>query len=159
MLNDRFPISPAGYKKLEEELHHLRTVERPSIILAIAEARAHGDLSENAEYHAAKEKQSFIEAKISDDESKISRAQIIDPSKVVSKIVQFGATIVVQDEDTYEFMTYKIVSEYEADASKGDISISSPVARAFIGKKVNESVEVNTPKGTKYYIIISLKYV
>ena len=158
MSQNRFPISPAGFKKMEDELHLLKTIERHSIISAIAEARAHGDLSENAEYHAAKEKQSFIEAKISDYENKISRAQVIDISQVSSNIIQFGATVEMEDEETDEKITYTIVSEYEADAARKLISVFSPVAKALVGKKVGESIEVGTPKGTKYYHILAFKF-
>jgi transcription elongation factor GreA len=147
---ERFPISKEGMSKLEIELKHLRSVERVNVIKSIAEARAHGDLSENAEYHAAKEKQGFIEAKISELEDKISRAEIIDISQVRGEQVKYGASIRLLDEDTEKEIAYKIVSEYESDASKGMISITSPLAKALIGKKVNEYLEFNTPKGIKY---------
>ena len=145
--------------KLEIELKHLRSVERVNVIKSIAEARAHGDLSENAEYHAAKEKQGFIEAKISELEDKISRAEIIDISQVRGEQVKYGASIRLLDEDTEKKITYKIVSEYESDASKGMISITSPLAKALIGKKVNEYLEFNTPKGIRYYKILSVDYI
>ena len=145
--------------KLEIELNNLRFVERPNIIKSISEARAHGDLSENAEYHAAKEKQGFIEAKISELEDKISRAEIIDISQVRGEQVKYGASIRLLDEDTEKEITYKIVSEYEADVSKGMISITSPLSKALIGKKVNESLEFNTPKGIRYYKILSVDYI
>ena len=159
MAQDRFPITPEGFKKLESELHNLKSVQRPEVVNAIAEARAHGDLSENAEYHAAKEKQGFIEAKISDLEAKISRAHIVEISKIDSDIVQFGATVKVVDEDTDKEAVFKLVSEYEADVEKKHISITSPVAKAMIGKKVSESIEVNTPGGVRYYEILEIKYV
>ncbi len=155
----RFPITPIGYKKLEDELHKLKAVERPAIITAIAEARAHGDLSENAEYHAAKEKQGFVEAKIADLESKTSRAHIIEVSQIVSDIVQFGATVKVMDEENDKVIIYKIVSDYEANVAERHISISSPVARALLGKKAGDSIEVITPKGIKYYNIIEFSYI
>jgi transcription elongation factor GreA len=158
MSNDRFPISPKGHKKLELELQTLKTVERPAIINAIAEARAHGDLSENAEYSAAKEKQGFIEAKILDLESKLSRAHVIDPSTIESDHVQFGAFVRIIDEETEEEIEYTLVSDYEADLEKKHISIASPVAKALMGKKVSDSIEVNTPKGVKYYEILHLEY-
>ncbi len=158
MSHERFPISPDGYKKLEQELHHMKTVERPRIIAAIAEARAHGDLSENAEYHAAKERQGFIEAKIMDLEAKISRAQIIEVSQIQSEIVQFGASVTIVDEETDEEIVYKLVSDYEADLAKRHISIASPMARAMIGKKAGDSFEVHTPKGTKYYLVVKLEF-
>ncbi len=145
--------------KLEIELKHLRSVERVNVIKSIAEARAHGDLSENAEYHAAKEKQGFIEAKISELEDKISRAEIIDISQVRGEQVKYGASIRLLDEDTEKEIAYKIVSEYESDASKGMISITSPLAKALIGKKVNEYFEFNTPKGIRYYKILSVDYI
>lgn len=157
-MSERFPISPAGYKKLEEELHRLKSVERPAIIIAIAEARAHGDLSENAEYHSAKEKQGFIEAKIADLENKASRAHVIEISQIVSDVVQFGATVKVVDEETDEEIVYKIVSDYEANVAQRHISISSPVARALLGKKAGESIEVITPKGSKYYHIVEFNF-
>ncbi len=154
----RFPITPSGYKRLEAELHKLKTVERPSIISAIAEARAHGDLSENAEYHSAKEKQGFIEAKIADLEGKLSRAHVIEISTIVSDIVQFGATVRVVNEETNEEIIYKIVSDYEADVAQRHISVASPVARALLGKRVGDSIEVITPKGSVYYEILSFEF-
>ena len=156
---ERFPISKEGMSKFEIELKHLRSVERVNVIKSIAEARAHGDLSENAEYHAAKEKQGFIEAKISELEDKISRAEIIDISQVRGEQVKYGASIRLLDEDTEKEIAYKIVSEYESDASKGMISITSPLAKALIGKKVNEYLEFNTPKGIRYYKILSVDYI
>jgi transcription elongation factor GreA len=156
---ERFPISKEGMNKLEIELNNLRFIERPNIIKSISEARAHGDLSENAEYHAAKEKQGFIEAKISELEDKISRAEIIDVSQVRGEQVQYGASIRLLDEDTEKEIAYKIVSEYEADVSKGMISITSPLSKALIGKKVNESLEFNTPKGIRYYKILFADYI
>lgn len=156
---ERFPISKEGMNKLEIELNNSRFVERPNIIKSISEARAHGDLSENAEYHAAKEKQGFIEAKISELEDKISRAEIIDISQVRGEQVKYGASIRLLDEDTEKEIAYKIVSEYEADVSKGMISITSPLSKALIGKKVNESLEFNTPKGIRYYKILSVDYI
>jgi transcription elongation factor GreA len=159
MLNtNRFPITAEGYSRLEEELHQLKTVDRPAIIVAIAEARAHGDLSENAEYSAAKEKQSFIETKIQDLESKISRAQIIDISAINSSTIQFGATVKLVDEETDETATYTVVSEYESDLAHGRISVTSPLAKAMLGKKTGDSIEVSTPKGTKYYEILDLSF-
>jgi len=156
---ERFPISKEGMDKLEIELKNLRNVERVNVIKSIAEARAHGDLSENAEYHAAKEKQGFIEAKIRELEDKISRAEIIDISQVRGEQVKYGASIKLLDEDTDKEIVYKIVSEYEADVSKGMISIASPLAKALIGKKGDESLEFNTPKGIRYYKILSVDYI
>ena len=155
---ERFPISREGMNKLELELRNLKNVERVNVIKSIAEARAHGDLSENAEYHAAREKQGFIEAKIFELEDKISRAEIIDIGQVRGEEIKYGASIKLFDEDKDNEIVYKIVSEYEADVSKGLISITSPLAKALIGKKVKESLEFNTPKGMKYYQIISVDY-
>ena len=155
---ERFPISREGMNKLELELKNLRNVERVNVIKSIAEARAHGDLSENAEYHAAREKQGFIEAKIFELEDKISRAEIIDIAQVRGEEIKYGASIKLFDEDKDNEIVYKIVSEYEADVSKGLISITSPLAKALIGKKVKESLEFSTPKGMKYYQIISVDY-
>jgi transcription elongation factor GreA len=155
----RFPISKEGMNKLELELKNLKNVERVNVIKSIAEARAHGDLSENAEYHTAKEKQGFIEGKICELEDKISRAEIIDISQVRGEQVKYGASIKLLDEDTDNEIIYKIVSEYEADVSRGMISIISPLAKALIGKKVDESLEFNTPKGIRYYKILSVDYI
>jgi len=158
-MSDRFPITPEAHARLERELHEFKTVERPSVIRAIAEARAHGDLSENAEYSAAKERQGFVEAKINDLEGKLGRAQIIDISTIESDHIQFGATVELVDEETEAKICYKVVSDYEADLDKGHISYASPVAKALLGKKVGDSIEVNTPRGTKYYEVLSIKYV
>lgn len=155
---EKFPITAEGFAKMEEELKHRKSVERPAIIEQIAEARAHGDLSENAEYHAAREKQSFNEGYIQDLEDKISRAEVIDPKTLSGGQVKFGATVKVVDEDTEEEKTYQIVGEYEAELEKGKISIVSPLARALIGKKAGDSVEVNTPKGSKGYEILEVKF-
>jgi transcription elongation factor GreA len=155
---ERFPITPEGFLKLEKELYKLKTSERPAVINAIAEARAHGDLSENAEYHSAKEKQGFIEAKIKDLEDKLSRSHIIKIESINANQVQFGATVRVVDEDTKASIAYKIVSDYEANAGKNHISIFSPMAKALIGKKVGESIEVHVPKGSKYYEIVFIEY-
>jgi len=155
----RFPISKEGMNKLELELKNLKNVERVNVIKSIAAARAHGDLSENAEYHTAKEKQGFIEGKICELEDKISRAEIIDISQVRGEQVKYGASIKLLDEDTNNEIIYKIVSEYEADVSNGMISIISPLAKALIGKKVDESLEFNTPKGIRYYKILSVDYI
>lgn len=154
---DRLPITPAGMKALEDELQHLRSGERPAIIKAIAEAREHGDLSENAEYHAAREKQGFIEGRISELESIISRAEVIDPTKM-SGAIKFGATVGLVDEDTDEERIYQIVGEAEADLEKGLLNIRSPLARALIGKEEGDSVEVRTPGGERSYEILSIEY-
>ncbi len=147
-----------GFERLEEELKRLKTVERPEIIKAIATAREHGDLSENAEYHAAKERQSFNEGRISEIENKIANAEIIDVSKLSGKIVKFGAKIKLTDEDTDEDSAYQIVGEHEADINNGFLSINAPLARALIGKTVGDSVEVVTPKGSKGYEIIKVSF-
>ncbi len=152
-------MTAEGYARLEVELKHLRQVERPDIIRAIAEAREHGDLSENAEYHAARERQSFIEGRIGELEEKIARAEVIDPSKLSGKTVKFGATVTVVDEDTDEKNTYQIVGEDEADVAKGKLAITAPISRAMIGKTVGDSVEVRTPKGEKAYEIVKVRFV
>lgn len=151
-------MTAEGHKALEEEYKTLRTIERPEIIAAIAEAREHGDLSENAEYHAAKEKQSFIEGRIADLEDKLVRADIIETSKLSGDRVKFGATVRVIDEETEAESTYKIVGEDEADVSKGKISITSPIARALIGKEVEDVVEFAAPGGTKSFEILNVEY-
>ena len=154
---DKIPLTRAGFDKLDAELKQLKTEERPAIIRAIAEAREHGDLSENAEYHSAKEKQSFIEGRIKELEGVISLAEIIDPTKL-SGSVKFGATVTVADEDTDEEKTYQIVGEYEADIEKGLLNMKSPIARALIGKDVGDSAAVRTPGGEKSYEIIEIAY-
>lgn len=152
-------MTASGYARLEEELKHLRSVARPEVIKAIAEAREHGDLSENAEYHAARERQSFIEGRVAELEDKISRAQVIDPSKLSGETVMFGATVDVADEDTDQESTFQIVGETEAEVKEGRIAVTSPMARALIGKQEGESVEVTTPKGTKAYEILKIRYI
>ena len=155
---DKIPMTKKGHEDLSAELVHLRKVARPNVIAAIAEAREHGDLSENAEYHAAREQQSFIEGRIEELEAVIGRADIIDPSKITGEIVRFGATIKIVDEDTDEETIYQIVGDYEADIEDKKISISSPVSRALIGKTIGDSVSVTTPKGTKDYEILEVQY-
>ncbi len=151
-------MTAEGHKALMEEVRHLKTVERERIIKAIAEARAHGDLSENAEYHAAKEQQAFNEARVAELEDKLSRAEVIDVSSLSGDKVQFGATVTLIDEDTEKEVTYQIVGDLEADVNAGRISISSPIARALIGKSVGDFVEVNTPGGGKSYEILKVVY-
>ncbi len=151
-------MTAEGYQALQEEIRHLKTVERERIIKAIAEARAHGDLSENAEYHAAKEQQAWNEARVAELEDKLSRAEVIDVSKLSGDKVQFGATVTLIDEDTEKEVTYQIVGDLEADVSKGRISLSSPIARALIGKSEGDIVEVNTPGGGKSYEIVKVEY-
>jgi transcription elongation factor GreA len=155
---ERLPISKEGFVRLEAELKQLKTVDRPAITQAIAEARAHGDLSENAEYHSAREKQSFIEGRISDLEDKVARAEVIDIAKISGDTVKFGATITVVDDDDKE-ATYQILGEYEADINKNRLSLTSPIARALIGKTVGDYVEVTTPGGSKGYEVLAVKYV
>ena len=151
-------MTAEGYQALDVELKRLKTVERPSVIAAIAEARSHGDLSENAEYHAAKERQSFIEGRLAELEDKLARAQVIDPTKLSGKQVKFGATVNLLDEDSGEKSKYKIVGEDESDVKSGKISITSPIARALIGKEEGDVVEVMAPGGPKSYEIVKVKY-
>lgn len=155
---DRLPMTANGYSRLQEELKHLKSVERPAIIKALEEAREHGDLSENAEYHAAKERQAFIEGRVAEIEDKISRAQVIDVSKLSGTTVRFGATVTLADEDTDEKKTYQIVGADEGDIANGLLSLVSPLARALIGKEKGDSVEVTTPGGSKAYEIIKVQY-
>jgi transcription elongation factor GreA len=156
---ERIPMTAGGFKALEEEINHLKTVERPSIIRMIAEARAHGDLSENAEYHAAKERQAFVEGRVMELEDKVGRAEVIDVSKLSGTTVKFGATVTVVDEDSDAEMKFQIVGDLEADAKKGRISISSPIARALIGKTKGDTVEVSAPGGAKSYEIMKVQFV
>lgn len=155
---EKFPITATGYARLEKELKHRKGVERPAIIEAISEARAHGDLSENAEYHAAKEKQSFNEGRIKELEAVVSRAEIIDVKALQSDSVKFGASVKIIDEDSEEELHYQIVGEYEADIKLRQISMTAPIARALIGKKVGDSVEVKTPKGDRSYEVLHIAY-
>tara|TARA_B110000438_G_C15461541_1_gene499094 strand:- start:71 stop:544 length:474 start_codon:yes stop_codon:yes gene_type:complete len=152
------PMTASGYNRLEEELRRLKNEERPSVIKAIEIARAHGDLSENAEYHAAKERQAFIEGRLEEIESKVSRAEVIDPSTLSGTTVMFGATVTIVDEETDEESTYQIVGTEEANIKEGLLSIAAPLARALIAKSVGESVDVQAPKGSRSYEILSLEY-
>ena len=156
---EKIPMTTAGFKALEEELRHRQQEERPRIIQAIAEARSHGDLSENAEYHAAKESQSLNEGRIAELEDKIARAEVIDVSKLSGNTVKFGATVTLVDEDTEEEKSYQIVGDSEADVKSGKVSVSSPIARALIGKKVGDAVEVNTPGGGKSYEVLKVAFI
>jgi transcription elongation factor GreA len=156
---DKIPMTAQGQAMLAEELKRRQSVERPAIIAAIAEARSHGDLSENAEYHAAKEQQSHNEGRIAELEDLLSRAEIIDISKLSGKTVKFGATVTIVDEDTDEEKTYQIVGDQEADVKSGKISISSPIARALIGKGEGDSAEVTAPGGSRSYEILKVKFV
>lgn len=154
----KFPITKQAYAKLEQEIRKLKTEDRPRIIEAIATARDLGDLSENAEYHAAREQQSFAEGRILELEDKVARAEVIDISKLSGDSVKFGATVNLIDDETEEEVTYIIVGEYEADISKHRISISSPLARALIGKTIGDLVDVTTPGGTRSYEILSVEF-
>ena len=155
---EKVPVTVGGYDALNEELKDLKSVQRPDVIRAIAEAREHGDLSENAEYHAAREKQSFIEGRVKELEGLISRADVIDPAKLGGDNIKFGATINLVDEDTDEEKTYQIVGEPEANIETGKLNIKSPLARALIGKEEGDSIEVMTPGGGKSYEILSVMY-
>ena len=155
---DKVPMTAAGHQYLIDEVRHLKTVERPRIIKAIEEARAHGDLSENAEYHAAKEAQGWNEARVAELEDMISRAEVIDVSKLGGDTVKFGATVTVVDEDTEKEAVYQIVGDFEADVKSGKLSISSPIARALIGKSAGDSVEVMTPGGGTSSEILKIRF-
>ncbi|MEM9988230.1 MAG: transcription elongation factor GreA [Pseudomonadota bacterium] len=156
---EKFPMTPSGFEKLESDIKRLESVERPAVIQAIAEARAHGDLSENAEYHAAKERQSWIEGQVLELEDKHSRAQVINVQDLSGPDVKFGATVTLIDEDTEEEKRYQIVGDLEADVKTGRISVSSPIARALIGKEEGDSVEVAAPGGSRVYEIEKVEYV
>ncbi len=158
MSMERVPMTVAGFKSLEEELQRLKAVERPRIIAAISEARAHGDLSENAEYHAAKEAQGLNEARVAELEDKISRAEVIDTSKLSGDTVKFGATVSLEDEDTGDKVKYTIVGDLEANLRDGKISISSPIARALIGKSKGDTAEVTTPKGSRSFEVLKIEW-
>jgi transcription elongation factor GreA len=156
---EKVPMTAGGYNRLQDELKHLKSVARPEVIKAIAEAREHGDLSENAEYHAARERQSFIEGRVMELEDRISRAEIIDTSKLSGDTIKFGATVTLADEDTDEEITYQIVGQDESDIKEGRLSISAPLARSLIGKAEGDQVEVTTPGGSKSYEIVSIQFV
>jgi transcription elongation factor GreA len=155
---DKVPMTQEGYVRLETRLKELKSVERPAVIRQISEAREHGDISENAEYHAARERQSMIEGQILELEDKIARAEVIDISQLSGKTIKFGAHVTLADEDTDEKTTYQIVGEEEADVEKGRLSVTSPLSRALIGKQTGDSVEVVTPKGSKAYEIVKVRY-
>ena len=156
---EKVPMTRTGFTRLEIELKRLKGVERPAVIKALEEARAHGDLSENAEYHAAKERQAFIESRVAELDSKVSRAQIIDTSNISGKTVKFGATVTVVDEDDDSEMNFQIVGEDEADIKEKRLSVNSPLARALIGKQVGDEVEVATPSGGKFYELLKVQYI
>lgn len=155
---EKVPMTPTGFVGLEEELKRLKTVDRPDVIKAIAEAREHGDLSENAEYHSARERQSFIEGRALELEGLISRADVIDPAKLSGDTIKFGAVVKLVDEDTDEEKSYQIVGEVEANIENGLLNINSPLARALIGKEVGDSVEVSTPSGGRCYEVLNIKF-
>src|SRR6201996_7118193 len=155
---EKVPMTGPGLRSLEDELKQLKSVERPAIIKAISAAREHGDLSENAEYTSARERQGFIEGRIAEVEDIISRAEVIDFSKLSGKVVKFGATVKLADEDTEEQVKYQIVGPYEADLAKGRISVTSPIGKALIGKTVGDTVEVQTPKGAKSYEVLGVAF-
>jgi transcription elongation factor GreA len=155
---EKVPMTARGFTRLQDELRHLKSVERPAVIKAIAEAREHGDLSENAEYHAARERQSFIEGRVMELEDKISRAEVIDVTRLSGNSVKFGATVTLADEDTDEEVTYQIVGQDESDIRSGFIAITSPLARALIGKVAGDAVEVTTPGGSKSYEVVSIAF-
>jgi transcription elongation factor GreA len=159
MATERFPITKAGYEKMQSEIKHLKTVERPAIISAISDARELGDLSENAEYHSAKEKQGFIEGRIQDLEDKFARAEVINIERMNGTLIKFGATVTLVDEENGEESVYQIVSEYEADLAQGKISLTSPIARGMIGKDEGDSIEVFTPKGVRIFEVIKVQYI
>ena len=156
---DKIPITNIGFEKLEEELRILKTVDRPGVIKSIAEAREHGDLSENAEYQYAKEQQSLIEGKIADLENAVGRAEVIDVKSISSEEIKFGATIEIEDDESGELYSYQIVGDYESDIKNKKLSVSSPLARGLINKTIDDVVEINSPKGQKSYAIKSIKYV
>ena len=158
-MNDRVPVTASGLAQMQEELKQLKHVARPEAIKSIAEAREHGDLSENAEYHAARERQSFIEGRVAELEDKMARAEVIDVSKLSGKSVMFGATVTIIDEETDEKLKYQLVGEWESDVKAGRLAVTAPLARALIGKSVGDSVEVSTPKGEKSYEILRVRYV
>ncbi|MCS6779719.1 MAG: transcription elongation factor GreA [Geminicoccaceae bacterium] len=157
-MSNRIPMTPEGYSRLSAELKRLKTVERPAVIKAIAAAREHGDLSENAEYHAARERQGFIEGRVMELEDKLGRAEVIDLSKLSGSKVMFGAKVRLVDEETDEEVTYQIVGPEEAEISLGLLSINSPLAQALLGKEAGESVEVATPRGVRYFEILEVKF-
>lgn len=151
-------MTPEGLAQLEDERRRLKNDERPAVIRAIAEAREHGDLSENAEYHAARERQGFIEGRLAELDAIISRAEVIDASKLSGDVVRFGATVMLADMDTDEESNYRLVGSHEADIAKGRISVTSPLGRALIGKTIGDTVEVTTPRGSKAYEVVKVSY-
>ena len=157
-MTTKVPITLAGFNQLQEEIKTLKTIERPAVIQAIATARDHGDLKENVEYHAARERQSFIEGRILDLESRLSRVDVIDPAKMTGTVIKFGATVRVVEEASHQEHTYQIVGEYESNFEKGMLAFTAPLSRALIGKTVGDTVEVHTPKGAKAYEVLKVGY-
>ncbi len=157
-MENKIPMTLAGFQRLQEELKHLKSHERPAVIKAIAEAREHGDLSENAEYHAAKERQGFIEGRIAELEDKLGRAEVIEVSHISGDEIKFGATVRLIDNDTHEEVTYQIVGSDESDIKRGLLSVTAPLARALIGKKKGDTIEVSTPSGGKSYEITGVEF-
>jgi transcription elongation factor GreA len=157
-VSDRIPMTQAGYDKLEQELRHLKSVERPRNVREIEAARAHGDISENAEFHAAKERQSHLEGRLRQLEDKLARAQVIDTTGQIADKVRFGVTVSLEDAESGEQVTYTILGEDESDVSQGRISVTSPVARALLGKEIGDSVTVRVPKGTREFEILDIRF-
>jgi transcription elongation factor GreA len=155
---DKLPMTVGGYNRLQEEIKRLKSTDRPAVIRAIAEARTHGDLAENAEYHAARERQSFLEGRLAELEDRVARAEVIDVSKLSGSVVKFGAKVTLSDEETDEEQTFQIVGEDEADIKDGRLSVTSPLARALIGKGKGDSVEVSTPRGNKSYEPVTVAF-
>lgn len=158
-MDKKIPMTRRGFDLLDEELRHLKAIERPAVIKAIADAREHGDLSENAEYHAARERQGFIEGRISELEDKVSRAEVIEPAKISGDTIKFGATVTLHDDDTNEVVVYQIVGSDESDIKKGLLSITAPLSRSLINKAVKDAIEVTTPSGSKAYTVKKIEYV
>src|SRR6476619_3108954 len=155
---NKLPMTVDGYARLQEEIKRLKSTDRPAVISAIAEARTHGDLAGNAEYHAARERQSFIEGRLAELEDRVARAEVIDVSKLSGSVIKFGAKVTLADEETDEEQTFQIVGEDEADISQGRLSVTSPLARALIGKGEGDSVEVTTPRGAKSYEVVTVAF-
>lgn len=158
-MEKKIPMTQRGFVSLQEEIKHLKNIQRPNVVSEIAKAREHGDLSENAEYHSAREKQSFIEGRISELEYKISMAEVVDVTKLNGDTIKFGATVELSDDDTDEIYSYQIVGSDEADVKKGYLSITSPLAKTLIGKKVGSSVELHVPSGVKSYLIKKISFI
>ena len=156
---DKYPVTKVGFARMESELKKMRTQDRPAVIAAISSAREHGDLSENAEYHSAREKQSFLEGRIAELEAYVSRAEVIDVSKISDTVIRFGATVLLLDQESDETKKYQIVGEPEADIRQSLLSLTAPISRALMGKSVGDDVEVKTPRGVRYYEVKNIEYV